>query len=83
MPFLVSTVSKQVVAAATISTATATPSPPPQAVVVEPFQVTVMETVCYEEPIQAFVGTDRIEASVMTCEERPHAQSIFTTDRPF
>jgi len=81
MPFIVSTVSKQVVAAATISAATATPSPP-QAVVVEPFQVQVMETVCYEEPIQAFVGMNRIEASVMTCEERPRAQSIFTTDRP-
>ena len=81
MPFLVSTVSKQVAAASMISTATVNPSPP-QAVVVEPFQVQVMETVCYEEPIQAYVGMDRIQASVMICEERPNAQPIFTTDRP-
>ena len=71
MPFLVSTISKQVVAAAAISTATVTP-PSPQTVVVETF--------CYENPITFFglpTGHTKVE-----CRERP-IRNMIGPDRSF
>jgi hypothetical protein len=69
MPFLVSTVSKQVVAATAIASA---PVPPQQIVVVETF--------CYEQAVTLFgipTGTTTIE-----CTDRP-VRNMIGPDRSF
>lgn len=71
MPFLVSTVSKQIVAAAAISTATVPPSSP---------QTVVVETFCYENPVTFFglpTGQTHVE-----CRERP-IRNMIGPDRSF
>ena len=69
MPFIVSTISKQVVAAAAISTATV---PSPRTVVVESF--------CYENPV-LFFGLPTGQTTVV-CTERP-MRNMTSPERTF